>query len=170
MLDDPLDQKTTLGPMAQPRLAKAVRDHIGEALHKGAKALIDAKAFARDKGGSTYVAPQALVNVDHTMKVMMEETFGPVAGIMKVKDDAEAIRLMNDSPYGLTASIWTRDMDAAERIGREIETGTVYMNRCDYLDPSLAWTGVKDTGRGATLSRVGYESLTRPKSYHLREV
>jgi acyl-CoA reductase-like NAD-dependent aldehyde dehydrogenase len=170
VLDDPLDQTTTLGPMAQPRLARTVRDHIGEALHKGAKALIDTKAFARDADGSTYVAPQALVDVDHSMKVMMEETFGPVAGIMKVKNDAEAIRLMNDSPYGLTASIWTRDMDAAERIGAEIETGTVYMNRCDYLDPGLAWTGVKDTGRGATLSRVGYESLTRPKSYHLREM
>jgi len=170
VLDDPVDQKTTLGPMAQPHLAKTVRDHIGEALHKGAKALIDTKAFARDQDGSTYVAPQALVNVDHSMKVMMEETFGPVAGIMKVKDDAEAIRLMNDSPYGLTASIWTRDMDAAESIGRNVETGTVYMNRCDYLDPGLAWTGVKDTGRGATLSRVGYESLTRPKSYHLRDV
>jgi acyl-CoA reductase-like NAD-dependent aldehyde dehydrogenase len=170
VLDDPLDGKTTLGPMAQPRLAKTVRDHIGEALHKGATPLIDSKAFAREKDGSTYVAPQALINVDHSMKVMMEETFGPVAGIMKVADDAEAIRLMNDSPYGLTASIWTRDMDAAERIGRDIETGTVYMNRCDYLDPGLAWTGVKDTGRGATLSRVGYESLTRPKSYHLRDV
>jgi len=170
VLDDPLDQKTTLGPMAQPRLAKTVREHIGEALHKGAKPLIDTKAFARDKDGSTYVAPQALVNVDHSMKVMMEETFGPVAGIMTVTDDPEAIHLMNDSPYGLTASIWTRDMDAAERIGAEIETGTVYMNRCDYLDPGLAWTGVKDTGRGATLSQVGYESLTRPKSYHLRDV
>jgi acyl-CoA reductase-like NAD-dependent aldehyde dehydrogenase len=170
VLDDPLDPKTTLGPMAQPRLAATVRDHIGEALHKGAKALIDTKAFARDKIGSTYLAPQALVNVDHSMKVMMDETFGPVVGIMKVADDAEAIRLMNDSPYGLTASIWTRDMDAAERIGRDIETGTVYMNRADYLDPGLAWTGVKDTGRGATLGRVGYESLTRPKSYHLRDV
>jgi acyl-CoA reductase-like NAD-dependent aldehyde dehydrogenase len=170
VLGDPLDQATTLGPMAQSRLAKTVRDHVGEAVQKGAKALIDTKAFGKDKDGSTYVAPQVLVNVDHGMKVMMEETFGPVAGIMKVKDDAEAIRLMNDSPYGLTASIWTKDMDAAERIGREIETGTVYMNRCDYLDPGLAWTGVKDTGRGATLSQVGYESLTRPKSYHLREV
>ena len=170
VLDDPLDEKTTLGPMAQPRLAATVRDHIGEALHKGARALIDTTAFARDRDGSTYVAPQALVDVDHTMKVMMEETFGPVAGIMRVKDDAEAIRLMNDSPYGLTASIWTRDTEAAERIGREIETGTVYMNRADYLDPGLAWTGVKDTGRGATLSRVGYESLTRPKNFHLREV
>jgi acyl-CoA reductase-like NAD-dependent aldehyde dehydrogenase len=170
LLDDPLDPKTTLGPMAQARLAATVRDHIGEALHKGARALIDTKSFARDKDGSTYVAPQALVDVDHSMKVMMDETFGPVVGLMKVKDDAEAISLMNDSPYGLTASVWTRDMDAAERIGREIETGTVYMNRCDYLDPGLAWTGVKDTGRGATLSRVGYESLTRPKSYHLRIV
>ena len=170
LLGDPLDQATTLGPMAQPRLAATVRDHIGEAVAKGARALIDRKTFARDRDGSTYVAPQALVDVDHSMKVMMDETFGPVAGIMKVKDDAEAIRLMNDSPYGLTASIWTRDIDAAERVGREIETGTVYMNRCDYLDPGLAWTGVKDTGRGATLSRVGYESLTRPKSYHLRDV
>jgi len=170
VLDDPLDPATTLGPMAQPRLAATVRAHVGEAMHKGARALIDTKRFARDKEGSTYVAPQVLTDVDHTMKVMMEETFGPVVGIMKVQDDAEAIALMNDSPYGLTASIWTRDLDAAERIGRAIETGTVYMNRCDYLDPGLAWTGVKDTGRGATLSRVGYESLTRPKSYHLREV
>jgi acyl-CoA reductase-like NAD-dependent aldehyde dehydrogenase len=170
VLDDPLDQRTTLGPMAQPRLAATVRDHIGEALRKGARALIDTKSFARDKDGSTYVAPQALVDVDHSMKVMMDETFGPVVGLMKVRDDDEAVRLMNDSPYGLTASIWTKDIDAAERIGREIETGTVYMNRCDYLDPGLAWTGVKDTGRGATLSRVGYESLTRPKSYHLREI
>jgi acyl-CoA reductase-like NAD-dependent aldehyde dehydrogenase len=170
VLGDPLDQATTLGPMAQPRLAGTVRDHIGEALHKGARALIDTKTFAKDKDGSTYVAPQVLVNVDHAMKVMMDETFGPVVGIMKVRDDDEAVRLMNDSPYGLTASIWTRDMDAAERIGADIETGTVYMNRADYLDPGLAWTGVKDTGRGATLSRVGYESLTRPKSYHLREI
>ena len=170
VLDDPLDPKTTLGPMAQPRLAATVRDHISEALYKGARALIDTKAFARDKEGSTYVGPQALVNVDHSMKVMMDETFGPVVGIMKVSGDEEAIRLMNDSPYGLTAAIWTQDEKAAERIGQELETGTVFMNRCDYLDPGLAWTGVKDTGRGATLSRVGYESLTRPKSFHLREV
>jgi acyl-CoA reductase-like NAD-dependent aldehyde dehydrogenase len=170
VLGDPLDATTTLGPMAQPRLAATVREHIAEAQGKGARALIDTKAFARDAVGSPYVAPQVLTNVDHGMKVMMEETFGPVVGIMKVGNDDEAVRLMNDSPYGLTASVWTRDMGAAERIGDCIETGTVFMNRCDYLDPGLAWTGVKDTGRGATLSRVGYESLTRPKSFHLREV
>ena len=170
VLGDPLDPATTLGPMAQKRLAATVRDHIDEAKQKGARALVDTKAFKQDSTGSTYVAPQVLVDVDHGMKVMMEETFGPVVGIMKVHDDEEAIRLMNDSPYGLTASVWTKDMDAAERIGAQVETGTVYMNRCDYLDPGLAWTGVKDTGRGATLSRIGYEMLTRPKSFHLRAV
>lgn len=170
VLGDPLDEKTTLGPMAQKRLAATVRDHIAEAVGKGAKALIDPKSFPKDARDSTYLAPQVLVNVDHSMKVMMEETFGPVAGIMKVKNDDEAIALMNDSPYGLTASLWTRDREAAERIGVQIETGTVFMNRCDYLDPGLAWTGVKDTGRGATLSKLGYEALTRPKSFHLREI
>jgi acyl-CoA reductase-like NAD-dependent aldehyde dehydrogenase len=170
VLNDPLDPNTTLGPMAQKRLAATVRDHIAEAAGKGARALIDSKAFKKDALGSTYVAPQVLVDVDHGMKVMMEETFGPVVGIMKVANDDDAIRLMNDSPYGLTASIWTKDIHAAERIGRRVETGTVYMNRCDYLDPGLAWTGVKDTGRGATLSKLGYEALTRPKSFHLRNV
>jgi acyl-CoA reductase-like NAD-dependent aldehyde dehydrogenase len=170
VLDDPLDPTTTLGPMAQKRLAATVREHIDDAVRKGARPLIDTKTFKKDAEGSTYVAPQVLVDVGHGMKVMMEETFGPVVGIMKVTDDEEAIRLMNDSPYGLTASIWTKDIDAAERIGRRVETGTVYMNRCDYLDPGLAWTGVKDTGRGATLSKLGYEALTRPKSFHLRTV
>ena len=170
VLGDPLDRNTTLGPMAQQRLAATVRDHIAEAVQKGARPLIDTRAFTKDSAGSTYVAPQVLVDVDHGMKVMMEETFGPVVGIMKVRVDEEALRLMNDSPYGLTASVWTRDMDAAERIGSKIETGTVYMNRCDYLDPGLAWTGVKDTGRGAALSKIGYEMLTRPKSFHLRAV
>ena len=170
VLDTPLDGNTTLGPMAQPRLAATVRAHVEEAQAKGARALIDTRAFARDAPGSTYVAPQVLVDVDHSMQVMTQETFGPVVGIMPVKDDAEAVRLMNDSPYGLTASVWTRDVDAAEAIGDLLETGTVYMNRCDYLDPGLAWTGVKDTGRGATLSRIGYEALTRPKSFHLRQI
>jgi acyl-CoA reductase-like NAD-dependent aldehyde dehydrogenase len=169
VLDDPLDERTTLGPMAAARFADVVRKQIAEAVAKGASALIDAKTFERNKGGTPWLAPQVLTRVDHTMSVMMEESFGPVVGIMKVKDDEAAIGLMNDSPYGLTASIWTQDLDAAERIGARIATGTVFSNRCDYLDPALAWTGVKDTGRGVSLSRIGYQMLTRPKSYHLRE-
>ena len=129
---------------------------------------ITIQAFARDDGQSAYVAPHLFVNVDHSMTLMNDECFGPVAGIMKVRDDAEAIGLMNDSPYGLTAAVFTRDEQAAIAIGDQIETGTFFMNRCDYLDPALAWTGVKNTGRGATLSSIGYEHLTRPKSYHLK--
>ncbi len=170
VLDDPLQQATTMGPMAATRFADLVRDHIAEAVVKGARATIDPKAFKRNAAGTAWLAPQILTSVDHSMKVMMEESFGPVVGIMKVKDDAEAIRLMNDSPYGLTASVWTTDLDAAARIGAEIDTGTVYANRCDYLDPGLAWTGVKDTGRGASLSVLGYHALTRPKSFHLRKM
>jgi acyl-CoA reductase-like NAD-dependent aldehyde dehydrogenase len=170
VLDDPLQEVTTLGPMVATRFADVVRKQTAEAVNKGARTLIDARAFKRDKAGTPWLAPQVLTGVDHTMSVMMEESFGPVVGIMKVKDDAEAVRLMNDSPYGLTASIWSADSEAAERIGTEVQTGTVYMNRCDYLDPGLAWTGVKDTGRGASLSPIGYEMLTRPKSFHLRQI
>ena len=170
VLGNPLDEKTTLGPMANKRFAELVRKQTAEALAKGAKAHVDVAAFAANREGTPYLAPQVLTNVDHSMSVMMDESFGPVVGIMKVKSDEEAIRLMNDSPYGLTAGIWTSDLEAAERIGDQIETGTVFMNRCDYLDPALAWTGVKDTGRGASLSPIGFEMLTRPKSYHLRHV
>jgi acyl-CoA reductase-like NAD-dependent aldehyde dehydrogenase len=170
VLEDPLDEATTLGPMAATRFADLVRKQTAEATGKGARALVDARAFKRDKAGTPWLAPQVLTDVDHSMSVMVEESFGPVVGIMKVTDDAEAVRLTNDSPYGLTASIWSTDLEAAERIGGEVQTGTVYLNRCDYLDPGLAWTGVKGTGRGASLSRIGYETLTRPKSFHLREV
>lgn len=170
VLDDPLDANTTLGPMAATRFADIVRQQTAQATANGAKACIDSRQFNRDAAGTPWLAPQVLTGVDHTMSVMKDESFGPVVGIMRVKDDDEAIRLMNDSPYGLTASIWTSDLDAAERIGAQVQTGTVYMNRCDYLDPALTWTGVKDTGRGASLSRIGYEMLTRPKSFHLRQV
>ena len=168
-LGNPFDKDSTLGPMANKRFAKVVRDQIAEAIAAGAKPLIDPALFPADDGGA-YLAPQILVNVDHSMRVMMEESFGPVVGIMKVKDDAEAIRLMNDSPYGLTASIWTTDYDTAAEIGAQIETGTIFMNRADYLDPALCWTGCKDTGRGTSLSYLGFHSVTRPKSYHLKKV
>ena len=168
VLGSPLEEATTLGPMAQTKGADFVRQQIAEAVRDGATAHVDTSKFEMDKPGSPYIAPQVLTGVNHQMSVMREESFGPVVGIMKVKDEAEAIHLMNDSPYGLTASVWTTDVEAAARIGEKIETGTVYMNRCDYLDPALVWTGVKDTGRGAALSRIGYEVLTRPKSFHLR--
>jgi acyl-CoA reductase-like NAD-dependent aldehyde dehydrogenase len=168
VLGSPLDEATTLGPLVKPAAADFVRKQIASAVRGGARTHIDPKSFPRDRKGSAYMAPQVLTEVNHQMSVMMEESFGPVVGIMKVSDDEEAVQLMNDSPYGLTAAIWSEEADAAQRIGQEIETGTVFMNRCDYLDPALTWTGVKDTGRGATLSIIGYEALTRAKSFHLR--
>lgn len=170
VLGNPLEAETTLGPMVRTRAAEFVRKQIDDAVRAGAKALIDPALFPMNQVGTPYLAPQILVDVDHSMSLMMDESFGPVVGIMKVKDDAEAIALMNDSRYGLTASIWTQDADAAIEIGDQVNTGTWYMNRCDYLDPELAWTGVKDSGRGCTLSVLGYESFTRPKSFHMRIV
>jgi acyl-CoA reductase-like NAD-dependent aldehyde dehydrogenase len=168
VVGNPLDQATTMGPMAQARFADFIREQKAEALRKGATAQIGMKVES-DREGSPYLAPEVLTNVDHQMSVMREESFGPIVGIMKVRNDEEAIALMNDSPYGLTASIWTTDTDRAAAIGDRIETGTVFMNRCDYVDPGLVWTGVKDTGKGGAMSVVGYENLTRPKSFHLRE-
>ncbi|MGH6762459.1 MAG: aldehyde dehydrogenase family protein [Phyllobacterium sp.] len=168
VVGNPLEQATTLGPMAQARFADLVREQKAEALRKGAKAHVG-MSVVNDKAGSPYLAPEVLTHVDHQMSVMREESFGPIVGIMKVRNDEEAIALMNDSPYGLTASLWTADTDHAALLGDRIETGTVFMNRCDYLDPALVWTGVKDTGKGAALSSIGFGNLTRPKSYHLRE-
>ncbi|MDJ0824797.1 MAG: aldehyde dehydrogenase family protein [Rhodobacter sp.] len=165
-LGNPLDPDTTLGPMANARIAEVVRSQTEAAILSGATAHIP-RAPADD--GGCYLSPQILTAVDHSMPVMRDETFGPVVGIMAVQDDAEAIRLMNDSAYGLTASLWTSDADRAARIGAEIATGTVFMNRCDYLDPALCWTGCKETGRGGSLSVIGYHNLTRPKSYHLKK-
>ncbi len=168
VLGNPMEFDTTLGPLVSTKAADFVRGQIDDAVKAGAKALINPNDFAMDKVGTPYMAPQVLVDVDHSMRIMTEESFGPVVGIMKVSSDAEAITLMNDSEFGLTASVWTPDENKAIEIGDQIETGTVFMNRCDYLDPALAWTGVKNTGRGCTLSSVGYEAITRPKSYHLR--
>ncbi|MGB0907807.1 MAG: aldehyde dehydrogenase family protein [Maricaulaceae bacterium] len=164
VLGDPMKPETTLGPMASVKGADSVRDFIKDAIAAGAKAHLPLD----ENWGSAYLGPQVLTNVTHEMGVMTEECFGPVVGIMATATDAEAIALMNDSDYGLTASIWTNDADAAEAIGDQLETGTVFLNRCDYLDPELAWTGVKNSGRGATLSKLGFEHLTRPKSYHFK--
>ena len=167
-LGNPLDQETTIGPMAHVRFADEVRHQITDAIAAGAVAHINPVDFPEDSGA--YLMPQILSNVTHDMRVMREESFGPVVGIMSVKDDAEAIQLMNDSEFGLTASLWTQNTARAEAIADQIETGTVFMNRADYLDPGLCWTGCKDTGRGGGLSAIGYHNLTRPKSYHLKRV
>ncbi|OKL45756.1 aldehyde dehydrogenase family protein [Pseudovibrio exalbescens] len=166
-LGNPLDAETTIGPMANTRFAAEVRAQIDEAVAAGATAHI--ARFAEDDGAA-YLTPQILTGVTHDMRVMREESFGPVVGIMPVKNDEEAIALMNDSEFGLTASLWTQDLARAERVGDQIETGTVFMNRADYLDPGLCWTGCKNTGRGGGLSVIGYHNLTRPKSYHLKKV
>jgi len=167
-LGNPLDPEVTLGPVVRAGAADQIRKQVARAVRAGAKALIDAKPFKAAKRGTAYLAPQVLTVTSNANPIMQDECFGPVVGIMKVRGDDQAIRLMNDNPYGLTAAIWTADADAAVRIGDRIQTGTWFMNRCDYLDPALAWTGVKDSGRGCTLGRVGYEPLTRPKSFHLR--
>ncbi len=167
-LGNPLDPETTLGPMAHRRFAQEVRKQRDEAIADGAVAMVDPSLFPEDDGG-TYLAPQILTNVTHDMRVMRDESFGPLVGIMKVDNDEQAIALMNDSDFGLTASLWTSDAERAGAVGARIETGTVFMNRADYLDPALCWTGCKDTGRGGSLSVIGYRNLTRPKSYHLRK-
>lgn len=167
-LGNPLDSQTTLGPVVRTSAATLLRRQIKEAVGAGAKPLIDEALFPMGRPGTPYIAPQALTHVDHSMRVMSEESFGPLVGIMKVSSDDEAVDMMNDSRFGLTASVWTSDEEAAIRMGDRVSTGTWFMNRCDYLDPALAWTGVKQSGRGCTLSSVGYEHLTRPKSYHLR--
>ena len=167
-LGDPRRETTTIGPMVRPAAADFVRGQIAEAVRAGARPMVDPNTYRLDREGSAYKSPQVLVNVTHEMRVMTEESFGPVVGIMKVRSDEEAIALMNDSDYGLTAAVWTSDEEAAISVGERVETGTWFMNRCDYLDPELAWSGIKNSGYGCSLSTVGYEQLTRPKSFHLR--
>ena len=168
-LGNPLQKETNLGPVVKLSAADFIIKQMNNAVDKGAKKMIDENKFIFPKEHKNYLVPQVLTNVNHDMNFMTEETFGPCVGIMKVKDENEAIKLMNDSPYGLTASIWTKDLEIAEKIGNKVQTGTFYMNRCDYLDPALSWTGVKETGKGCSLSEIAYERLTSPKSFHLRK-
>ena len=164
-MGDPEDRTTTLGPLAHERGLKVVAEQVAQARAAGARILTGGSPRS---GRGYFFEPTVLVDVDHSMAVMREESFGPVIGIMSVPDDAEAVRLMNDSPYGLTASVWTEDTERATRIMDQVDAGTVFANRCDYLDPMLAWVGVKDSGKGCSLSHLGFRHLTRPKSFHLR--
>jgi acyl-CoA reductase-like NAD-dependent aldehyde dehydrogenase len=168
VLGNPMHSDTTIGPMVNTAAAAFVRRQIEEAFASGAQHLVGESHFPHSNTDSAYIGPTVLVDVNHSMSVMREESFGPVIGIMRVNSDDEAIQLMNDSPYGLTASIWTQDKEAAQIMGNQIETGTVFMNRCDYVDPTLVWSGVKDTGSGIALSRLGFGPYTRPKSFHLK--
>jgi len=162
------DPDTSMGPVVRASAAGFVREQTAEAISQGAIAHISGDDFAEDQPGSAYLAPQLLSNVDHSMRVMTEESFGPVVGIQKVSSDEQAIELMNDSEYGLTASIFTQDIEKGIELGQQVETGTFFVNRCDYLDPDLAWTGIKNSGHGCTLSVMAYESVTRPKSFHIK--
>jgi acyl-CoA reductase-like NAD-dependent aldehyde dehydrogenase len=164
-LGNPEDAATTVGPLAQPKAVAFVESQVTQAQSRGARVLTGGR---RPPGRGYYFQPTVLVNVDHGMSVMMEESFGPVIGIMAVDTEDEAIRLMNDSPYGLTASIWTEDTARGEKLAHRTSAGTVYVNRCDYLDPELPWVGIKNSGHGCTLSHLGFRHLTRPKSFHLR--
>lgn len=166
-LGDPRDPDTTLGPMVRTANAELAREHVRAAVARGAVPLIDPKDFPAAADGTPYLAPQVLINVRQSMRVMQEETFGPVVGILPVDGDDEAVKLMNDSRYGLTASIWTRDLEAAARLGGRLQTGTCYANRCDVLDPLLPWTGVKDSGHGVSLSQLGFDPFTRPMAFLL---
>ena len=164
-MGDSEDPATTLGPCAQKKVVQVVEGQIAQARAAGARVLTGGTPW---RGRGYFCEPTVLVDVNHGMSVMWDESFGPVIGLMPVADDAEAVRLMNDSPYGLTASVWTEDAARAERLMDQLDAGTVYANRCDYLDPLLPWVGVKDSGKGCSLSHLGFQHLTRPKSFHLR--
>ncbi|KAL4965304.1 aldehyde dehydrogenase family protein [Aspergillus stella-maris] len=169
-LGDPTDKATTTGPVISPQAVKNVQSHIDDALSRGA---IDSTppnpTFTTLPNTGSFIAPRVLTNVSHDMKVMREETFGPVIPIMRVSSDEQAISLMNDSNYGLTASVWTKDVSEGEKIIEDIEAGTVFINRSDYPAPDLAWIGYKDSGLGCSLGPQAFDAFYQLKSFHIRE-
>ncbi|KAL8812482.1 MAG: hypothetical protein Q9223_007282 [Gallowayella weberi] len=169
-LGEPLSKSTNIGPVVSKRSVEVINSHIQDAINKGAtNATPDNPSFRSPPPNGNYVPPTLLLGVTHDMDVMNEETFGPVIPVMKVGDDEEAVRLMNDSEFGLTASIWTSDVKAGERLAQDVEAGTVFVNRCDFPSPDLAWTGWKNSGKGVSLSKFGFEQFVRLKSLHVKD-
>ncbi|KAI1352355.1 aldehyde dehydrogenase [Xylaria sp. FL0043] len=167
---DPLEKETQIGPVISKRAKETIEAHIKDALEKGAKdATPDNPTFSSLPTRGNFVKPTLLTDVNHTMTVMKEETFGPVIPVMKVSGDDEAIELMNDSEFGLTASIWTKDTDKGYELAQRVEAGTVFVNRADFPSPDLAWTGWKNSGKGVTLSRYGFDQFVKLKSFHLKD-
>jgi len=162
---DPSDESTYIGPLTRAPQLKVLEAQVKDAVKRGAKVVLGGK---RPKGKGNWFEPTVLVDVDHSMAVMREESFGPIIGIMAVAGDDEAVRLMNDSDYGLTAGVYTPDRARAERILSQVRSGSVYWNCCDRVSPRLPWSGVGDSGVGLTLSTYGIETFTRPKAWHLR--
>jgi len=167
VLGDPMNDKTSLGPIAQPNHPAELAELVEDAQRKGARLVAGGKRAQVDGKGRFFEAT-LITDLDHSMKLMKQESFGPILPISPVDSDEEAVAKMNDSELGLTASVWTKDRERAARLAAQLETGTVYMNRCDSVDPALPWVGVKNSGRGHSLSAFGFDSLTRPKSIHFR--
>jgi acyl-CoA reductase-like NAD-dependent aldehyde dehydrogenase len=168
VVGDPLEAGTTLGPVVSAAAADRVRAHVADALASGGRRVVDPSAFAVPTKSPCYLAPELIDRASPRSLLMVEETFGPALGVTSFDSDEEAIQLVNDQAYGLTASLWTKDAERADRVGRRLDVGTVFMNRCDYLDPEMPWTGTKDSGSGVSLSPLGFLAVTRPKNLHFQ--
>jgi acyl-CoA reductase-like NAD-dependent aldehyde dehydrogenase len=165
-LGDPLDPATTLGPLASRSAVAFLQGQVQDAVAHGARLLCGGRPSGAQ---GQFFLPTLLADCRNEFVVMQDESFGPLLPVMAVHDDEQALAMMNDSRFGLTASVWTKDRARAERFARDLAAGTVFQNRCDYLDPALPWTGVGDSGKGSTLSRWGFLHLTRRKAIHFRD-
>jgi acyl-CoA reductase-like NAD-dependent aldehyde dehydrogenase len=165
VVGDPADEKTDIGPLARRPQLEVLQDQVTDAVSKGARLLLGGR---RRAGRGSYFEPTVLTEVNHRMAVMREESFGPIIGIQEVQDDEEAVELMNDTEYGLTAAVYSVDRSRAERILSQVNAGSAYWNCCDRVSPRLPWSGRKHSGLGATLSVAGIRAFVQPKAWHLR--
>jgi len=166
-IGNPLEDKTYIGPLTRAAQIETLEAQLADAKKKGARVLTGGKRL-RGHGGGRFFAPTVLVNVNQRMAVMREESFGPIIGLMGVRDDAHALELMNDTDYGLTAAVYTPDEKRARSILDHVNAGSAYWNCCDRVSPRLPWSGRKNSGIGLTLSRDGITAFTQPKAWHLR--